>query len=401
MAETVGGCVGIVSLMGQRVHIVAAPILALLGAWAPLTGAVAQSAEYNLDDAEGWVEIARPEPGSPEAVIAEARTLLVEGAPGRAYAVIDRWIHENDPRADQARVKTDRGIEFVGGGSPWLPQAYLLRGDCLLAMDREWNALSDYEINIAERFPESDVFPIALERQYGIARLYLGGLRRRILGFRLESAANDAVEALLRIQERMPQSELAERAAIEVMDYYYRTGQLELATTMSDIYLTNYPRGQRRVEALTLAIKANIALYRGPNYNGSSLLDAREQIRRLLRLYPLVAEREGLGEQQLGAIDEASADQLLDTARWYLLRGDEPSARYTMKRLVRKHPRSQAAASALEHMQSKRWIDPPGSAEPASGVSEVSPQPGAPNADNQPGETTNEPAEPGGSGADQ
>jgi outer membrane protein assembly factor BamD (BamD/ComL family) len=163
---------------------------------------------------------------------------------------------------------------------------------------------------------------------------------------------------------------------------------------MSDIYLTNYPRGQRRVEALTLAIRANITLYRGPTYNGSSLLDAREQIRRLLRLYPVVAEKEGLGEAQLRAIDEASADQLLDTARWYFKRGDTPSARYTMRQLVRKYPRSQAAASALDLMESRGWLSPPAPT-PNAGPDpdrspELAPQPGASNADNKGGDDPNE-----------
>jgi len=372
-------------------------LLGLLAACLPALGAIAQGTEYNLDEADGWVEVSRPEPGTPEAVIADARTVLVEGDPGRAYALINRWIHENDPRTDNPRVKTDRGVEYAGGGSPWLPSAYLLRGDCLLAMDREWNALSDYEINIAVRFPESDVFPIALERQFEIARLYLGGLRRRMLGFRLENANDDAIEALLRIQERMPSSELAERAAIEVMDYYYRTGQLELATTMSDIYLTNYPRGQRRVEALTLAIKANIARYRGPTYDGRSLLDAAVQIRRLMLLYPLVAEQQGLGEAQLEAIDEASADQLFDTARWYLKRGDPPSARFTLGRLVRKYPRSQAAARALDVMDSRGWLQP----EDSAADTEQSPQPEVPNADNLAGADKNDTSKPDGSEGDQ
>ncbi|MCB9848624.1 MAG: outer membrane protein assembly factor BamD [Phycisphaeraceae bacterium] len=361
-----------------------------LALWCIPAGALAQSVEYNLDDNEGWVEVARPEPGTPEAVIAEARSILVDGSPGRAYAIIDKWIRENDPKSENPRVKTDRGIEYVGGDSPWLPNAYLLRGDCLLAMDREWHALADYEINIAERFPESEVFPVALERQFGIAKLYLGGLRRRLLGFRLESAADDAIEALLRIQERMPQSELAERAAIEVMDYYYRTGQLQLATTMSDIYLANYPRGQRRVEALTLAIRANIALYRGPTYDGASLLDAREQIKRLLLLYPIAAEKEGLGRAQLVAIDEASADQLLDTARWYFQRGDAPSARYTLKRLVREYPGSQAAGVALRTMEQRGWATPLPEQE-ASTEAQEAPQEAAPNADNQDGDATDPP----------
>jgi len=365
---------GIVCVMGRSCrHGAGAVALCLLTAGP----ALAQATEYNLDDAEGWVEVSRPEPGTPGAVIAEARTLLVEGSPSRAYALIDRWIRENDPFADNPRLRGARGIEYAGSDSPWLPNAYLLRGDCLVAMDREWLAMSDYETNIAQRFPESDAFPIALERQFEIAKMYLGGLKRRILGFRLENATDDAAEALLRIQERMPQSELAERAAIELMGYYYRTGQLELATTMSDIYLTNYPRGERRAEALTLAIRANISMYRGPSYDGSSLLDAREQIRRLMRLYPLVAEEQGLGRAQMDAIDEASADQLFETARWYFKRGDDPSARYTLERLVRKHPRSRAAAEAVEEMRSRGWM----SEAAASDGDDISPQPGGENAD--------------------
>ena len=211
-----------------------------------------------------------------------------------------------------------------------------------------------------------------------------------IIGGAKISSKIDAIEALLRIQERLPRSELAERAAIEVMDYYYRTGQLTLATTMSDIYLTNYPRGQRRVEALVLAIRANIALYRGPTYDGSSLLDARVQIRRLMLLYPIIAEQEGLGEAQLHAIDEAGADQLFDTARWYLKRGDPPSARYTLRRLVRKHPRSQAAAMALELMRSRGWQQP----EDSTADKEQSPQPDAPNADKPSDEDAPETSQP-------
>ncbi len=384
--------VGIVSPMAKRIQHPVRFLWCLVAIGAP--AAIGQT-EYSLDDSEGWVEVARPEPGTPAAVIAEARTALVEGNPGRGYALIDRWIRETDPRTDKPRIKTERGIEFAGGDPVWLPQAYLLRGDCLLAMDQEWHALSDYEINIAERFPESEVFPIALERQFEISRLYLNGLKRRLFGFRFESAVDDAIEALLRIQERMPRSELAERAAIEVMDYYYRTGQLELATTMSDIYLTNYPRGQRRVEALTLSIKANLALYRGPTYDGSSLLDANVQIRRLMNLYPIVAEQQGLGETQLSAIEQASADQLFDTARWYLQRGDKPSAKYTLQRLVRKHPRSEAAALAVDVMTDKGWLR---SAEEFS-EKEQSPMQGPPTADNLSDDTPSENPEQAGSEA--
>lgn len=335
---------------------------ALVLAWR----APAQGTDYRLDDERGWEEERRPEPGTDEAVVAEARAELAEGRASRAHALIDRWIRQKERE-----------------GSPWLPQAYLLRGDSLLALDQEWNALVDYETNIAQKHPESEVFPIALERQLGIGTLYLNGLKRRALGFRIEDATDDGVEALLRIQERMPGSDLAERAALVVMDYYYRTGQLELATTMSDIYLRNFPKGSRRVDAMELQIRANLLSYRGPAYDGSGLLDAREQVRRLMLLYPGEAQKRGMDSGTLAVIDENAAAQMLFAARWHEQRNDSAAARFTLRRLVRKHPHTRAAEQAMETLVRRGWVEAPAPA-PEVPAGHPAPQPPPANAEEKP-----------------
>ena len=109
--------------------------------------AFGQSSEFKLDESRQWSTVASPEPGSDAWTIAETRRLLALDNPSAAFDIIDPWIE-----------KTRRT------GSPYLPEALLLRGDSLLAQDREFKALYDYE-EVCKKHRESDAFPVAVERE--------------------------------------------------------------------------------------------------------------------------------------------------------------------------------------------------------------------------------------------
>jgi len=317
----------------------AAPILPALLLALPAPPAAAQATEYRLSDAGEWEAVDAPEPGSDEAIIADARRRLADEDPASAKEILDAWIERNE-----------------ASDSPWLPEAYLLRGDAILAMDREFDALYDYEA-VIRQFPESEAFLEALDRELEIAIRYANGLRIRLLGIRVEDAGELAVELLIRVQERAPRSAAAERAAIELADYYYRTRDMELAQEAYDLYIANYPQGEHLVRALKRRIFANIALFKGPRYDASHLIDAREQIRAFSNAYPAEAEQAGLDDALLARIDESEAAQLLETATWRLGQGDGAGARFLLRRLVRKHPRSLAASRALQILRSRGWLE--------------------------------------------
>lgn len=302
----------------------------------------AQSESYTLDPARessDWIEQTPEEPTGDAAVMAEARRALAEDKPGRARRAMDAWIE------DQA---SDR--------NPYLPEAYLIRADSLLASGYEYKSLFDYEYLI-RTYPGSEQFLTAVEREYDIAMMYLGGLRKRVLGIRLISGEDIAIELLIRVQERVPGSQLAELAAIDMADYYYRKREMKLARDAYQLYLLNFPDGPNRMHAEKRLIYADVARFKGPRYDASGLLDARVRIRNFAARYPIEAERSGINEGLVARIDESNAAQLLDAAGWYASKGDRAAQRYTLIRLVRAHPRTIAATRAREVLDERGWLD--------------------------------------------
>ena len=238
-----------------------------------------------------------------------------------------------------------------------MPEALLLRGDARVAAGSEYKALYDYE-EIIKLYPGSEQFVIALERELEIGIRYLSGLRRKFLGLRIDPANSTGEELLVRVQERLPGSRLAERAGLELANYYYRRSEMRQAAEAYEIFLVNFPGSEHRKFAMERRIKANIARFKGPRYDATGLIEARLLTEEFIELYPADAERAGLNDALLPWLDEAAASQVLESARWYFRRGDFPAARFTLRRLLRKHGGTAAATEALRIMHERGWIEP-------------------------------------------
>lgn len=299
--------------------------------------AVAQQTEYQLDASGAWRQTAAPEPGTDEAVMAEARELIAAGRAGRARSLLNGWIERNK--------RTD---------NPWLAEAYVLRGDARTADGDEYKALRDYE-EVIKRYPGTDQFVRAVERELDIAVRYVNGMRRKLYGVRMAGASSIGEELLIRVQERLPGSRLAERAGIELADYYYRNRKLKLAGIAYELFLQNFPNSQYRKRAQERRIYANVARFKSPKHDGSGLLEAQILIRDFARRYPADAEKAGISDALAARLDESAAAKMLDLAGWYLRRGDAVSARFTLRRLLAKHPRTVAAERAMAFMLEQGW----------------------------------------------
>ncbi len=312
--------------------------------------ASSQSRTYTLDEG-GWVEGEAPEPGTDAARIAEARALLAEGRAGAAESILTEFIRE---------YETSR--------NPLLPQAYRLRGDARTARGDEFKALYDYEA-VIQSFPASEELAIAVEREFDIAQRYAAGMRKKWLGLRVEPAGDIAIEIYIRTQERLPGSALAEQAAIALADYYFDRRDWPFATEAYDLYLLNFPQGPNAIKAQKRRIYAEIAGYGGPARDTRPLIEARERIRRFSRLYPAEAEATGLNEDLIDRVDESLAEQMLVTSKWYLRVKDDPSARYTLRRLIEKYPTTLAAREGMDIMDRRGWpyiaLTPDGSSGPS------------------------------------
>ncbi|MEM1423662.1 MAG: outer membrane protein assembly factor BamD [Planctomycetota bacterium] len=300
---------------------------------------------YTLDDRAGWVEREgrEPDPGSDAAMIRDVRVLLADDNANAALTRLDAFIERAE---DQ--------------GSDYLDEALLLRGDAKVARDEEFDALYDYE-RLIRSFPQSPHFVTAVDRETRIAALYLEGLKLRLFGFRLIDGEDIAIELLIRAQERLPGSAIAERAAIRVADHYYAKREMRLARDAYEVYLANYATGPNRIHAERRLIYADMARFKGPRYDGSALQDVRLRIQDFAERYPAEAAASGINEGLIARIDESTAAQLLESARWYLQREDAPATRYVLRRLIRAHPDTISAQRARELMDENGWsfIEPP------------------------------------------
>lgn len=310
-------------------------------------GGGAGSTRYRLDGDGQWAVERAPEPGSDEATIARARKALAEDRPGDARSILDGFIDKH-----------------AATNNPWLPAAYLYRGDAISAGGNEFNALYDYE-TVIKQFPRSAEYPLAVERELEVAVRYVNGMERKFLGVRFLDASDIGTELLIRVQERLPGSRLAERAGIELADFYYRDRDMALASEAYDLFLANYPRSEYRMRAMQRRIYASIARYKGPRYDSKPLADAQVLIRRFMVQYPAQAQQTGLDEALLVRVDESGGQTLLQTADWYLSRGDRVSARYTLKRLIARHPQTNAAARAMDICRERGWLDESSTPAPA------------------------------------
>lgn len=324
----------IVRAMQRRVQWMAGVVTALGLAWM----ASGQQREFVLDESGAWSLASEPEAGTDEATIAEARRLLAEDRPREARRILDRWITANEH-----------------GSHPLLAQAYLLRGDAYLAEDREYMALLDYE-RVCIDFPGSEEYVPAMERELAIGLAYLKGKKKRTFGLRITSARLEGEELLVRVQERLPYSELAEQAGYELGNYYFHTAvDLKAASEMYRIFLERYPNSRYRQEVMKQLVYSYVARFKGPGYDPSGLTEARALVEAFRDRYPIEAERADLNTALLVSIDEQQAAHDLKIARWYLRRGDHVSARFRFGRLINEYPGSAAAREAVAELKKRGW----------------------------------------------
>lgn len=318
------------------------PALAGVLLWAWSAGTVAaQPAEFTVDDKGAFVATDEPEPTGDAAVMLQARRLLADGKASTAKSILTDWLDEHEQSE-----------------SPYIPEAYYLRGEARTATDAEFWALYDYEA-IIKGFPGSPFFPKAVEREFEIAKRYLNGLRTKFLWMRIEDASELGEELMVRSAERMPGSRLAEVAHMELADFYFRSRDLRMASEAYDLFVKNFPRSELRPKAMERRIFANIARFKGPEYDISGLIESRYLIRDFAERYPAAAQRTGIDDALVARLDESSAAHMLGVAKWYLRRDDPVSARFTISRLIRKHPQTAAAAEGQRMMTEKGWTLPP------------------------------------------
>ncbi len=258
--------------------------------------------------------------------------LLANKQHGAARKLAIRWV-----LAHPRHAQRDRGLYLIA-------QSLYQYGDCVKSFY--------YLDELLDEYPESTFFYPALELQYKIADRYLNGYKRRFLGWPMFHAYDEAIEMLFRIQQRSPGSEIAEKSLLRTANFYYNDQQYDFAADTYAAYLRQYPRSEIAPRVKLRMGYSTYAQFRGPRFDPTPAIDAREQLRDLVAEYPDLAKEEKL-PGLIDQIDRNLARKLCLIADYYRRTHEPRGAAYTYRYVVKAYPdtiEAQQAQAALRQL---------------------------------------------------
>jgi outer membrane assembly lipoprotein YfiO len=260
----------------------------------------------------------------------------------------ERLLAGKQNRADDAEsqivawVKSHRTAPDRDRGLFLLAEAYYQQGDRIRAF---------YQLDeLLVTYPESKFYYPALEKQYRIADDFLRGAKRKFLGLYIIPATDEAIEMLYRIQERSPGSPLAERAMLRTADYYYNTGQFDLAGDVYTAYQRAYPRSPEVPRVSLRRAFSAYAQFHGVKFDSTPLIEARAQFEDIKVRYPEMAQEENV-QRFIDAINDTLARKLLTTADFYRRTRHPGAAVYTYREVVQVYPNTREARAAEDALR--------------------------------------------------
>jgi outer membrane assembly lipoprotein YfiO len=318
----------------HRAVLVVALIIAGSGATASRTTLAAEPKTWEMSSPGQWQQVNTQPPqttGPTTAPAASVPTLdrvedLLHQKKNRDAAKLAiQWVNAN-----QLHPQRDHGLFLIA-------EAFYQYGNRIRAFY--------YLDELMDEYPESSYYSPALEKQYQIADRFLNGYKRRFMRIPMFHAYDEAVEMLFRIQHRSPGSPLAERALLRTANYYYHDGQYDFAADTYAAYLRSYPRSPITPRVRLRQAYSMYAQFRGPKFDATPAIDAREQLRELMAQYTELAKAENL-PQLVEQIDRTLVQKLLVTADFYRRTRAPLGAAYTYRYVVKAYPQSEEARQA-------------------------------------------------------
>jgi outer membrane protein assembly factor BamD (BamD/ComL family) len=233
-------------------------------------------------------------------------------------------------------------------------------------------AVRYYDKFLEECKPENALYMEVLEREFDIAKAFLAGRKKLVLGiFRMDAYA-EGIKIMERISKRAPKAKIGAEALVTVATYYekrgacnssnYELGYLEWLGAYDNydkqIKLSPpVPTGLLGKDALLGMARCKYLSYGGPAYDASDLADrplnikpyisAKSCYERFKTQYPADSGKLDVDEK-LKEIDEKLAYKDFCTGRYYQKRGDRTSANLYYQMVVHDWPTTKAAEMARE-----------------------------------------------------
>ena len=237
--------------------------------------------------------------------------------------------------------------------------------DAFFAADIEYSkghytkAIRKYDAFLA-KYPESQLREAVLEREFAIATAFLGGKKKPVLKIIWLKGYAEGEKIMDRISDRAGDSPIGIEAQLSVADSLEKRGKfMDAAEKWSEISLA-WPMGKVGQESLLAMGRCNHASYRGPAYDGLSLISAKTYYENYSMRYTERAEHYQLS-RRIAQIDEQMAYKQFQIAEYYKSSGYNQAANFYYQMVIDKWPQStggQMATTAIKEKnvaEEKTW----------------------------------------------
>jgi tetratricopeptide (TPR) repeat protein len=266
---------------------------------------------------------------------------------------------------------------YLEQGRQWQPLSQenkkaFMKANTLFRKGKLAKAAGSYDKFLQGCDPNSDLYTLALERQFHIARQYLAGRKKRVLGIFSIRGYAEGVAIMDRISERAGNAAIGMDAAVEVARSYEGRGRLDKTyydmahlkwSQIFDTYdsqsrlATSRPTGQIRKDALLAMARCKHIGYKGPKYDASGLVgrpfgehrpyDTAVGCYKEFNSQYEDAEKFGI-DKKLEQIREQLAHKDFSTGKYYQKAGNKQAANLYYQMVVRDWPGTKAATMANE-----------------------------------------------------
>ncbi len=301
-----------------------------------LVGSVMGAETWRLDEGQDWKKVSE-EPKDQYLVTVSALKLLADQ--GKSDAV---FVAAEKLRRDFPEIATPDLDAFV-------------KAEELYATGNFTKAVRAYDAFLAE-YPQSPLYYAALDREFEIAKTYLGGHKKTIFKFVKIRGYAEGTKVMDRVIEMAGESPLGLKAARTIAQSYESRGKYEDAYERWSQVFSKWPTGESGKEALLAMARCKHAAYRGPEYDMSGLVSAKSYYENYKRRYPEDAKKYEI-DKRLEQIRQQLAYKEYNVASYYQRTGSKQCANLYSEMIVEQWPDSTGARGAMDILDKNEGIE--------------------------------------------
>lgn len=279
-----------------------------------------------------WLELAPPDPTTPEGQLELARATLARSDSTREFR-----------RARKLLMKWVQNYY----DSPRYPEALFYYADSEFQLGNFMKAYETYE-RLLDDYGATELAQRALRNELVIAEVFLSGRWRKVWrGVIRLPAYDEALDMLERIAtNRAPGTPFAEAALKTKADYYYRNGEFSDAEQEYARLVREFPRSRYVRLAQLRSAQAAFASFHGVLFDDGALIEAEERFEQFRKSYPRAADEENV-PLLLEQIRNMRAHKEYTIGRYYQRTKHPRAAAFYYRNVARYWPDTTWASMAL------------------------------------------------------